>query len=154
MFPDPGPVSVRLGPVRGNSGFRVAPQVFSGYLELALLKGHHRPDIILTSNLEVYKFWDWWIFTWFICEHVESLSSKIWSTVNLERRGILLFYYFVYLKVSLDLGKTNQRRESLPNFIFAAVDLCTIVKEKGEVMVNPDLRILLKRWTEVKTWGG
>ena len=29
MFPDPGPVSVRSGPVRGNSGFRVAPQVFS-----------------------------------------------------------------------------------------------------------------------------
>ena len=29
MFPDPGPVSVRSGPVRGNSGFRVAPQVFT-----------------------------------------------------------------------------------------------------------------------------
>ena len=29
MFPDSGPVSARSGPVRGNSGFRVAPQVFS-----------------------------------------------------------------------------------------------------------------------------
>ena len=31
MFPDPGPVSVRSGPVRGNSGFRVAQQVFTTY---------------------------------------------------------------------------------------------------------------------------
>ena len=29
MFPYPGPVSVRSGPVQGNSGFRVAPQVFN-----------------------------------------------------------------------------------------------------------------------------
>ena len=38
MFPDPGPVSVRSGPVRGNSGFRVAPQVFNGKW---LLSWHH-----------------------------------------------------------------------------------------------------------------
>ena len=26
--------------------------------------------------------------------------------------------------------------------------------KRGELMVNLDLKILLKRWTEVKTWGG
>ena len=50
--------------------------------------------------------------------------------VNLEQTGILLFYYFVYLKVNLDLEKTNQLGESSPNFIFAAVNLDPIVTEK------------------------
>ena len=45
--------------------------------------------------------------------------------------GILLFYYFVYLKVNLDLEKKNQLGESSPNFIFAAVNLDPIVIEKG-----------------------
>ena len=38
--------------------------------------------------------------------------------VNLERTHVLFFYYFVYLKV-----KMNQLGESLPNFIFAVVNL-------------------------------
>ena len=66
----------------------------NGYLELTLLKGRQRFNAISTSNLEVYKLWDWSIFTYFIFEHVESLPSKIWSTVNLEQMGVLLFYYF------------------------------------------------------------
>ena len=35
----------------------------NGYLELTLLKGRQRFDAISTSNLEVCKFGDWWIFT-------------------------------------------------------------------------------------------
>ena len=89
----------------------------------------------------------------FFFDHGESLPSKIWSTVNFERTDVLLFYYFLYLKVNLDLEKTNQLGESSPNFIFAAMNLDPIVMKKSE-LVNLDLTILLKRWTEVKTWGG
>ena len=64
--------------------------------------------------------------------------------VNLERMGVLLFYYFVYLKVNLDLEKTNQLGESSPNFIYAAVNLDLIVIKNGGLMVNLDLTILLK----------
>ena len=70
-------------------------------------------------------------------EHGESLPSKIWSTVNLEWTGILL-YYLLYLKVNLDLEKTNQLGESSPNFIFAAVNLDPIVIEKT--------------WTDGESW--
>ena len=50
--------------------------------------------------------------------------------MNLEGTGVLLFYYFVYLKVNLDVEKINQFGESSPNFIFAAVNLDLIVIEK------------------------
>ena len=50
--------------------------------------------------------------------------------MNLERTGVLLFYYLLYLKVNLDLEKTNQPGEFSPNFIFAAVNLDLIVIEK------------------------
>ena len=50
--------------------------------------------------------------------------------MNLEQTDVLLFYYFVYLKVNLDLEKTNQLGESSPNFIFAVVNLDPIVLEK------------------------
>ena len=78
----------------------------NGYLELTLLKGRQWYDAISTLNLEVYEFWDRWIFQ-FIFEHIESLPSNISSMVNLEWMGILLFYYFVYLKVNLDLEKNK-----------------------------------------------
>ena len=65
--------------------------------------------------------------------------------VNLERTCILLFYYFLYFKVNLDLEKTNQLGESSPNFIFVVVNLDPIILERGELMANPDLMILLKR---------
>ena len=69
--------------------------------------------------------------------------------------GCFMVYYFVYLKVNLDLEKTDQLGESSPNFISMAVNLDPTVIEKGEkVAVSLDLTILLKRWTEVKTWGG
>ena len=50
--------------------------------------------------------------------------------MNLERTHVLFFYYFVYLKVNLDLKLMNQLGESLPNFIFAVVNLDPIVLEK------------------------
>ena len=46
---------------------------------------------------------------------------------NLERTFALLFYYFAYLKVNLDLEETNQLGESSPNFIFTTVNLDPIV---------------------------
>ena len=50
--------------------------------------------------------------------------------MNPERTDVLLFYYCLYLKVNLDLEKTNQLGESSPNFIFAVVNLDPIVMEK------------------------
>ena len=63
---------------------------------------------------------------------------KISSTVILNRTGVSLFHYFLYLKVNLDLEKTNQLGESSSNFIFAAVNLDPIVIEK--------------RWTDGESW--
>ena len=103
----------------------------NGYRELTLLRGRQRFEAISTSNLEVYKFWDWGIFTKFICKHGESYPSKIWSTENLEQTGVLLFNCFLYLKVNLDLAKTNQLGESSPNFI-----------------LNLDPIVIEKRWTD------
>ena len=76
----------------------------NGHLELTLLKVRQRFDANSTANLEVYKFRGWWILTYPIFGLGES-SFNIWSTVNLERTFILLFYYFLCLKVNLDLEK-------------------------------------------------
>ena len=64
--------------------------------------------------------------------------------MNPERTAVLLFYYFVDLKVNLDLGKkktnkqTNKLGKSSPNFIFAVVNLDPIVIENSDLMVNRD----------------
>ena len=108
------------------------------HLELPLLKDRQRFDAVSTSNLEVYKFRDWWILTYFIFGHGESSLNNIWSMVNLERTCILLFYYFLCLKANLDLEKTNQLGESSPNFIFAVVNLDPIILEK--------------RWIDGESW--
>ena len=55
-----------------------------------------------------------------------------------EQKCILSFYYFLCLKVNLDLEKTNQLDESSPNFIFAVVNLDPIILEK--------------RWIVDKSW--
>ena len=65
--------------------------------------------------------------------------------VNHERTCVLLFYYFLCLKANLDLEETNQLGESSPKFIFVVVNLDPIIWKRGELMVNPDLAILLKR---------
>ena len=110
----------------------------SGYLELTFLKGRQRFNAVSTSNLEVYKFRDWWIFTYFIFGLDESSPDNIWSMVNLEQTCVLLFYYFLYFQVNLDLEKTNQLGESSPNFIFTGVNL--------------DLIILENRWIDGESW--
>ena len=110
----------------------------NGHLELTLLKGRQRFDAISTSNLEVYKFRDLWILTFFIFELGESSPSNIWGMVNLERTCIVLFYYVLCLKVNLDLQKTNQLGESSPNFIFAEANLDPIILEK--------------RWIDGESW--
>ena len=43
---------------------------------------------------------------------------------------MLLFYYFLYFQVNLDLEKTNQLGESSPNFILMRVNLDPIILEK------------------------
>ena len=110
----------------------------NGHLELTLLKGRQRFDAVSTSNLEVYKFRDWWIFTYFNFGHDESSPNNIWSMVNLERKCVLLLYYFLYFKVNLDLEKTNNLGESSPNFIFAVVNLDPIILEN--------------RWIDGESW--
>ena len=53
--------------------------------------------------------------------------------VKFEAQWVLnkqTFYYFVYLKVNLDLEKTNQLGESSLNFIFTVVNFDPIVIEK------------------------
>ena len=116
----------------------VAYAAVNGNLELPFLKDRQRFDAISTSNIEVYKFRDWWILTYFIFWHDESSPNNIWSMVNLERTCVLLFYYFLCLKVNLALEKTNQLGESSPNFIFAVVNLDTIILEK--------------RWIDGESW--
>ena len=110
----------------------------NGHLELPLLKDRQRFDAASTSNLEVYKFRDWWILTYFIFGHGESSLNNIWSMVNLERMCVLLFYYFLCLEANLDLEKTNQLGESSLNFIFAGLNL--------------DPSILEKRWIDGESW--
>ena len=119
------------------NGFHINVAV-NRHLELPLLKDCQRFDAISTSNLEVYKFWDWWILTYFIFGHGESSPNNIWSMVNLERTCILLFNYFLCFKVNLGLEKTNQLDESLPNFIFGVLNL--------------DPNLLEKRWIDGVSW--
>ena len=70
----------------------------NGHLELPLLKDRQRFDAISTSNLEVYKFRDWWILTYFILGHGESSPNNIWSMVNLERTCVYCFIIFFVWK--------------------------------------------------------
>ena len=121
-----------------NSSFRVINAAVNGHLELTLLKDRQRFNTVSTSNLEVYKFRDWWIFTYPIFGHGESSRNNIRSMVNLERTCVLLFYYFLYFKVNLDLEKTKQLGESSPNFIFAVVNLDPIIFEM--------------RWIDGESW--
>ena len=87
----------------------------------------------------MYTFREWWIFTEFIFGRGISLPNKIQRTVNLERTCVFFFfYYIVYLKVNLYLKWIDQFGESLPNFIFAVVNLDPIVLEK--------------RWTDGESW--
>ena len=101
----------------------------NGYLELTLLKGRQRYHAVY-KFLEVYKFRDWLIFTYFISGHDESSPNNILSIVNLERTCVLLFYYFLCFKVNLDLENTKQLGKSSPNFIFAVVNLDPIILKK------------------------
>ena len=129
----------------------------NGHLELTLLKDRQRFDAISTSNLEVYTFRDWWILTYFIFGHDGSSPNNIWSMVNLERTCVLLFYYFLCLKVNLDLEKSKSAFcESSPNFIFAVVNLDPIVLEKrwidGESWPNDFVEKV--NWGEDLRWVG
>ena len=101
----------------------------------------------------VYKFRDWWILAYPIFGHGESSPDNIWIMSNLDRTCILLFYYFLYLKVNLDVEK-KIRLVNLHPILFSRWWILTqLFWKRGELLVNPDLTILLKRWTEVKTWG-
>ena len=126
----------------------------NGHLEFPLLKDRQRFDAVSTSNLEVYKFWDLWILTYFIFGHGESSLNNIWSMVNLERTCVLLFYYFLCLKANLGQEKQICLVNLHPTLFPRWWILTQLFWKRGELMVNPDLTILLKRWTEVKTWGG
>ena len=87
----------------------------------------------------VYKFRDWWIFTDFIFGHGESspTCNKIEAWWILKERAFYCFNY-LYLKVNLDVEKTNQLGESSPNLIFAVVNLDPVILEK--------------RWIDGESW--
>ena len=122
---------------KGSRMIRSDNAAVNGHLELTLLKARQRFDAISTSNLEVYKFRDWWILTYFIFGLGESSPNNIWSTVNLERTFVFAVLLFC-LEVNLDLEKTNQLGESSPNFIFEVVNLVPIILEK--------------RWIDGESW--
>ena len=126
----------------------------NGHLELALFKVRRRFDAVSTSNLEVYKSQIWWILTYFIFGLGEYSPNNIWSTVNLERIFVLLFYYILCLKVNLDLEKQISLVNLHPTLFLQWWILTQLFWKRGELMVNLNLTILFKRWTEVKTWGG
>ena len=119
----------------------------NGHLELTLLKLRQRFDAISTSNLEVYKFRDWWILTYFIFGLGESSPNNIWSMVNLEWTFVLLFYYFLCLKWILIYKKQISLVNLHPTLFSRGWILTQLFWERGELMVNPDLTILLKRWS-------
>ena len=77
------------------------------HLKLPLLKDRQRFDAVSTSNLEVYKFRNWWILTYFISGHGESSLNNTWSMLNLDRTYVSLFYYFLCLKANLGLEKNK-----------------------------------------------
>ena len=56
-----------------NRPMRVPPLAWTR-LALNLLKGHQRYNALSASKLEVYEFWDWWIFTQFISMQGESFK--------------------------------------------------------------------------------
>ena len=56
--------------------------------------------------------------------------------------------------MNLDLEKTNKLGESSPNSIFVVVNLYQNVLEKRWIDGKSWPMILMKKWTEVKTWGG
>ena len=130
------------------SSLSIAPVAFSTsaafnaavneHLELPILKDRQRFDAISTSNLEVYKFRDWWILTYFVFGHGESSPNNIWSMVNLERTCVLFFLLFSLFESESWPRKTNQLGESSPNFIFAVVNLYPIILEK--------------RWIDGESW--
>ena len=146
-------LSINDGTINITDTFNAA---VNGHLELPLLKDRHSFDAVSTSNLEVYQFRDWWMLTYFIFALGESSLNNVWSMVNLERTCVLLFYYFLCLKANLGLEKTNQLGESSPNFIFAVVNLDSIILEKrwidGESWPNNFIEKV--NWGEDLRWVG
>ena len=111
-------------------------------------QGHQRFDVkswgVWISGLvnrHLIYFWICWIFTLKNLKHGEGT-------------GMSLFYYFVYLKVNLDLGKKISLMNLHPTLFLQWWILTQLLLKKGELMVNLDLTVWLKRWTEVKTCGG
>ena len=74
--------------------------------------------------------------------------------LNLERKDILLFYYTAYLKANLDLKNKSAWWIFTQLYFRSSVSWPNCYRKKSELMENFDLTISLKRWKEVKTWGG
>ena len=95
----------------------------------------------------------------------ESWPSLFLDVVNLylikfRHRWILnerTFYSFIILFIWKWI-LTSNKWISLVNLYLTLFSRWWILPQlfwkRGEMMVNLDLTILLKRWTEVKTWGG
>ena len=66
----------------------------NGQLELTFLKGRQRFDAISTSNLEVYKFRERWIFTYLFLDVVNLNRIRSNERWILNERA---FYCFIIL---------------------------------------------------------
>ena len=70
----------------------------NGHLELPLLKDRQRFGAVSTSNLEVYKFRDWWILTYFIFGHGDLHLIIFEAWWNLTERAFYCFIIFFVWK--------------------------------------------------------
>ena len=75
----------------------------------------------------------------FIFGHGESSPNNIWSMANLEWTCILLFYYFLCLKVNLDLEKNKSVWWIFTQLFFSRRWILTHLLKK-------------KRWTDSESW--
>ena len=91
----------------------------------------------------------------FLNMHGEYLPRTIWGMVNLERTDVSLFYYFLYLKVNLDLEKQISLVNLHPTLFSQRWILTQLLQKKGERMVNLDLQFCWKgeqRWSFEVVW--
>ena len=75
--------------------------------------------------------------------------------VNLEQLFVLLFYYLFRSEFRPRENKSAFDESSSYSSLFSQWKVFTELFWKwGELMVNRDPKIFMKRWTEVKTYGG
>ena len=126
----------------------------NGHLELTHLKGRQRFAAVSTSNLEVYKFGigESSPILFLDMVNLHLIIFEAWWILN--ERAFYCFIIFFILKWILTSKKQISLVNLHPTLFLQWWILTQLFWKWGELMVNPDLTILTKRWTEAKTWGG